>query len=191
MKNKEANKQLTLDILKTVAVLSIIAIIAGALLGVVNYFTQVDEMELLTKKISESGIYQGDGDLSPIEIGDGNKFVYHVFKYENTYVIHCGGDGGYKGEVQILMNITDGKIVNVQKYSSNETYTSKVFAEKFLTPFYNKDLTEVKSFIMVKDKADEDKEISAISGATKSSTAVLNAINNGISWYLSEGGTNE
>ena len=66
MKNKEANKQLTLDILKTVAVLSIIAIIAGALLGVVNYFTQVDEMELLTKKISDSGIYQGDGDLSPI-----------------------------------------------------------------------------------------------------------------------------
>ena len=89
------------------------------------------------------------------------------------------------------MNITDGKIVNVQKYSSNETYTSKVFAEKFLTPFYNKDLTEVQSFIMVKDKADEDKEISAISGATKSSTAVLNAINNGISWYLSEGGPNE
>ena len=188
MDSKSSKKQLVLDILKTVAVLSVIAIISGALLGVVNYFTQVDEMEMLTKKITDSGIYTGEGQLKPVIINENTGYIYHVFQSDNTFIIYCGGDGGYKGEVQILMNITDGKIVNIQKYESAETYTSKVFADKFLAPFYNKDLMEVQAFILAKDKVNTDKEISAISGATKSSTAVLNAVNNGISWYLSERG---
>ncbi len=189
---KAANKALLMDILKTVFVLFLIAVIAGAILGVVNHFTVVDEMDTLKTKIANTGIYQGDSadlqvyNLSGEEgsISAGHEGVSHVFNSGNTYIIHCFGDGGYKGTVEVLVNITDGKITKAVCFASSETYTGKVFSDKYIANFYGKDLHDVQQFLLTKDKPTTDNEIKAIAGATKSSTAVLNALNNAVKWYL-------
>jgi len=188
-KNDVSRKTLIKDILKTVLVLFLIAVFSGAILGLVNAFTQVDEMETLKTKIKNTGIYNGNKELSLMNFttADGisisHEGVYHVFKSDDTYIIHAGGDGGYKGVIEILVCIQDDIIENIVKYSSDETYTKKVFADKYLQYYIGKNVSSIDVFSFVKSEVSDNGDVIAVTGATKSSTALLNAVNNVITWY--------
>ncbi|NCA67527.1 MAG: FMN-binding protein [Clostridia bacterium] len=181
------------DIIKTILVLSIIALIAGGMLGIVSHFTQIDENAALAAKIEKTGIYTGTTPLERLSVGgDGfsqsytKGFLKNVFLGDNQYIIHCSGEEAYGGSIELLVKIQDKKITKIAVYYSEETpgVGTKAFADAYLSQFYNKDLTDIQKYIISK-KSLEDKEIVAISGATKSSKGVLNAVNVAVDWYLS------
>ncbi len=187
-------KGLGYEILMTALVLVVIAGIAGALLGLVNHFTEVDEEELLARKAT--AVYDGDlvkyvsegGIEAPVDSVDGEVLGVYVPKNSdtNTFVLVVRGAGAYKGTLDLLVNITDGVIVKIASYEANETpgLGSKALQEEYFKQFYNKPITEhFPGFALVKRPADISDEVSAVSGASKSSTAVTNAVNAAVKWY--------
>lgn len=181
------------DILKTMLVLSIIALVAGGLLGIVNHFTQIDEDEALAAKIEKTGIYSGDAPLVCLapevcetydEYEDGA--IINVFVGGNSYIIHSVGYNGYGGNIELLINITDNEIVKYVVYKAEETpgLGTKAFADAFASQFYNKDIRDIQSFVVIKRATTADNEITAVTGATKSSNGVANSVNAAIAWYI-------
>ena len=65
---KKAMNESTKDVLKCIIVLTAIALVAGLLLGTVNYFTYVDSDSAMLKKISETyGVSDSQIEKSEIE----------------------------------------------------------------------------------------------------------------------------
>ena len=187
-------KSLGYEIVMTALVLVIIAGVAGALLGLVNHFTAVKPEDLLARKAS--AVY--DGDLKPYESPEGMTGVIdydsgdvlgvYVSKSEpDVYVIVAEGEGAYKGTLQILVNITKGRIDKIAKYDANETpgLGSKALEESyFRQQYYGKEITpEFKGFGLAKGESKTPADVAAVSGASKSSTAVKNAVNAAAKWY--------
>lgn len=186
-------KSLGYEIFMTALVLVIIAGVAGALLGLVNHFTAVDPEQLFLRKAG--AVYDGAlvdynepaGISQPIEYQGGDVLRVCVPKGENTkdtYVILAVGEGAYKGKLQILINITGGTIVKIAKYDANETpgLGSKALDESYFKKYYGKKLTP-EGFNLVKGAAVMPNDVQAVSGASKSSTAVTNAVNAAVKWY--------
>lgn len=187
------------DILKTVLVLSIIALIAGGLLGLINHFTQIDQEAALAGKIEKTGIYTGSDPLVKLALGgDGvsqgyiNGELKNVFQGGEQYIIHCCGEGGYGGNIELLVNIENNLIKKIAIYAAEETpgLGTKAYTDSYLGQFYNKDLIEIQKFALTKNINPQTKEIKAVTGASKSSGAVVNAVNVAITWYLNHTGQN-
>ena len=187
-------KSLGYEIFMTALVLVIIAGIAGALLGLVNHFTEVSAEDMIARKAS--AVYDGElkpyvaeeGFNAPIEYVDGEVVRAFESKTEpGVYVIEARGEGAYKGSLELLINITGGKIVKITKYDANETpgLGSKALEEVHFEQFYNKPITpDFKGFSLVKGAAPHSMdEVAAVTGASKSSTAVNNAVNAAVKWY--------
>ena len=187
-------KGLWYEILMTALVLVVIAGIAGALLGLVNHFTEVDEEELLARKAT--AVYDGElmkyvsegGIEAPVESSDGEVLGVYVPKSgdKSTFVLVVRGTGAYKGSLDLLVNITDGKIVKIATYEANETpgLGSKALQEEYFKQFCQKPISkDFPGFALVKRPAANSDEVSAVSGASKSSTAVTNAVNAAVKWY--------
>ena len=187
-------KSLGYEILMTALVLVIIAGIAGALLGLVNHFTAVDEDELIARKAT--AVYDGalekyvgeEGMTAPMKEDFGEVLGVYVPKAEgkNVYVIVARGFGAYKGSLDLLVNITDGKIVKIASYEANETpgLGSKALQDDYFEQYYGQRITsEFHGFLFVKHPAEHPDEVSAVTGASKSSTAVTNAVNAAVKWY--------
>lgn len=191
-------KKLLKEILISVLTLGVISLISGAILGLVNYFTYIDEDEQIsrvTDKIYSSGVYTGSEELTLISLEGYNQdykegSIVNVFSAGDTYVIHSIGYGGYDDDFQVLVCVSGNVINSIACYSSGETpgVGSRVFNEDTLNSYCNKDISTFDSFTLTK-APQSDGEIEVITGATKSSTALINAVNVAISWYKSMGGS--
>ena len=115
-------KSLGYEIFMTALVLVIIAGVAGAVLGLVNFVTQVDEGKLLTEK-AES-FFGGNLEHYVAPEGFMREMVYDhadvidVFqstKDREAFVLIVEGEGAYKGTLQLLVNITDGTIKKIKR----------------------------------------------------------------------------
>ena len=61
---------------------------------------------------------------------------------------------------------------------------SKALEDGYFQQFYNKAITpDFPGFALVKGPAGSPDEVSAVTGASKSSTAVTNAVNAAVKWY--------
>ena len=187
-------KSLWHEIFMTALVLVVIAGIAGAVLGLVNHFTEVDAEELLARKAS--AVYDGPlkkytppegfGVDFEAEGGDILGIYVPLDDKKDTFVFVAEGEGAYKGSLQILVNITNGKIAKIAKYDASETpgLGGKALEESYFKQYYGKEITpDFKGFALVKTAVSSSDEVKAISGASKSSTAVTNAVNAAIKWY--------
>jgi len=188
-------KSLGYEIFMTALVLVIIAGVAGAVLGLVNYFTVVDENQLFLDKAT--AVYDGalkeykepSGISQSLTFEGGDVLRICVPEKEtedDVYVILAEGEGAYKGTLQILVNITNGKIVKIAKYEANETpgLGSKALEEGYFRQYYGKEITpDFPGFKLVKGAANMPDDVKAVSGASKSSTAVTNAVNAAVHWY--------
>ena len=187
-------RSLGYEIFMTALVLVVIAGVAGAVLGLVNHFTEVNAEELLARKAS--AVY--DGDLKKYvapegfdtdfraEGGDVMGVYVPANGNQDTFVFVAEGEGAYKGTLQILVNITKGKIVKIAKYDANETpgLGGKALEEGYFKQYYGRAITpDFEGFKLVKSAASSSDEVRAISGASKSSTAVTNAVNAAVKWY--------
>ena len=187
-------KSLGYEIFMTALVLVIIAGVAGALLGLVNHFTEVSAEDMIARKAS--AVY--DGELKMYVAPDGvggsveyvNGEVVRAFESKTekgVYVLEAKGEGAYKGSLELLVNITNGKITKIAQYEANETpgLGSKALEDKHFEQFYGKQITlDFKGFVLVKGQSKPaSDEVSAVTGASKSSTAVNNAVNAAVKWY--------
>lgn len=187
-------KSLGYEIFMTALVLVIIAGVAGALLGLVNHFTEVSAEDMIARKAS--AVY--DGELKAFDLPDGfNDTIEYVSgniekafeskTEKGVYVLEAKGEGAYKGSLELLINITNGKITKIAKYDANETpgLGSKALEDKHFEQFYGKQITlDFQGFTLVKGPANAaSDEVSAVTGASKSSTAVNNAVNAAVKWY--------
>ena len=188
-------RSLGYEIAMTALVLVLIAGIAGALLGLVNHFTKVDAEELVARKAT--AVYKGELKRFPPQEGIGQQIRYEGGKVfgvyvpkdpavHNVYVLCAEGTGAYKGKLSLLINITDGRIKSIAKYEADETpgLGSKALQESYFKQYYGVLITpDFAGFRLVKTAPAVSEEVKAISGASKSSTAVTNAVNAAALWY--------
>lgn len=167
---------------KCVLVLAVIALCSGLLLGAFNLLTYVDPLKStyerfaadtgakFSKMTDDTGKTHGDGSVVYYAVSDDG--VYHAFLAE--------GKGGYGGSVQLYVYVKDGKIDKIVVGENSETFLNKLEEADFYSNFTGKEIASLSVL-----------DTDAVSGATKSSTAVKNAVNAVVEYYKeSVGGEN-
>lgn len=176
------------EILKITAILSLIALIAGGLLGLVYAFCKVDDSEILAKKMSVAYESEISTDLSADfeRVGDSFKNgtvkgVYRPLDGNNVQIYYTAGYGAYKGTIELLVVIKDDVIDKILTFSSSETpgLGSKATEDTFYANFIGVNAATTDTFAVVK----EGGTVQQIASATYSSRAVTRAVNCAIEFY--------
>ena len=186
--------------IKDALILFAITLIAGLMLGVVNDITkepiarqeqkakteacqnvfadaasfEEQEMEDATQALADAGLTGADIDeLMAAKDASGALL---------GYVITVTDHEGYGGDIQFSMGVTtDGVLNGISLLSISETAGLGMRAGEVLVPqFENKD---VDRFTYTKTGSTADSEIDAISGATITTSAVLNGVNAGLVYF--------
>lgn len=174
-------------------ILLIITMIAGFLLGFANDLTK--EAIIENSKISKEDLNyimpeaEKIQDLTNIELEEeGNiKEAYEALKGNDVvgYVLKVTSKG-FHGAVDFVIGISsnEDKVTGIKVLSHNETpgLGAKITEEKFTSRFKDKPIDNYLE--VVKVTPSKDNEVEAISGATSSSKASVNAVNEAISFYL-------
>lgn len=194
------------SIIKDSLILFAITLVAGLLLAVVNELTKgpiaeaaIKQKEDACKAVFESASsFEEYSDLA-IDMPDGSKVIIdEVYKAMDAsgsllgYVINVTSKEGYGGDISFSMGVTlDRHLNGISILKSSETVGLGLEAENVLVPqFRDKDVV---SFTYTKVGSTNDSEIDAISSATITTNAFVNAVNGGLSFFdssLCEGGVN-
>lgn len=181
-------KFVTKDVVMCVVVLALIAVVAGALLGVMNWITYVDPDVAIAQEVADKyGIDVASVVKTPervINNPSSKSSVSSVFAAldadgnATAYAYFAVGSGAYKGSVEFVIYVTpDGKIDEITVYSSSETPSigGKVLKEENLEKFKGYDLTAVTDYGSADVGAAQGDGI-YITGASMTSKAVVNAV---------------
>ena len=173
-------------------ILLFICIISGGLLSVVNNLTKKAIIE--NSKINKNDLAYVLEDAEKIndyeiELAEESavKEVYEALKSDEVvgYVFKVTTKG-FHGGVDFVVGIQDKTLTGIKVLSHSETpgLGAKIDELEFTDKF--KDLP-IENFIeLVKTSKSKDNEVEAVSGATKSSNATVNAANEAIAFYLKE-----
>ena len=192
MENKEKK-----IMLKEAAILFAITLLAGLVLGFVyeltkapirlqeekaiqeacrKVFAQATDFEATS--YSTSAVLTAELDEIGVEIGT----VYDAVDASGShlgYVVETTTSEGYAGEITLYMGVTDdGTLNGISILAIGETPGLGMRAEEVLVPQFEN--VPVTIFTYTKSSSMSDSEIDAISGATVTTKAVVNAINGGI-----------
>lgn len=208
MDNKKTDIQV---MLKEAAILTMITLIAGLLLGFVYELTKEPIRLQKEKAIQEAcmAVFPGSGisfaeeeyklsDALQKSISDTGVTIGTVYAAKDAsgekkgYVVQTTSSEGYGGKIVLYVGITmDGILNDVSILQISETPGLGLQAEKVLVPqFHNKKAT---TFSYTKTGKTSESEIDAISGATITTKAVTNAVNGATATVkeLMGGGSNE
>lgn len=182
---KEITKEKKREALTNSIVLAVVLIVISLVLGALHNFLQpvISDMyeNSLMGKMEELVPARSYKKLD-IEFEKANSII-SAYEAKNGltlegYCIETEANG-YEAPVRILVGLdAEGSVLGVEILSMNETtgYGSRVNDKTFLSQFAGKN----KELNIVRGEADTEEKISAISGATVSSTAVKNGVNNAI-----------
>lgn len=190
------------SIIKDALVLLVITMISGMLLGTVHQVTKsiIDERKMAEKLISYQAAYPSaasmdfDSDteaafkarseaLAATGSAFGNNILNEILRVKDEggnaigYVASVTSKDAYKNQLTVAVGMAiDGTVQNITVLEHEETpgLGSKATEEPFLSQFSGKN---VDSFSAVKSGASAENEIDAVSGATFSTNAVTNAVN--------------
>ncbi len=169
-------------IVMPVVILVTICVIVGGLLAITNGLTAdkiaQNEIEKTAKLISE--LLPETDKVNQIESENAQRYQCLDESGEEIGQVVVLSSKGYGGDISVMVGFTaDQTVAGIRILSSNETpgLGQKAGEPEFYEQYADK---KVKSFIVVKSKPDSDEEISAISGATITSKAVTEAVNNAI-----------
>lgn len=204
MKDK---KELT-TMLKEAAILFAITLIAGLALGFTYQLTKEPIRLQQEKKIREAcqKVFSNAAEFEVTEIEPGEELqqdfanrgvsVGTVFQALDDsgnilgYVIEMTSTEGYGGNIGLYMGVQmDGTLNAVSILEISETPGLGMEAESVLVPQFEG--KQIKEFTYTKSGSQSDSEIDAISGATVTTKAVLEAVNAGLDFFgsiLWEGG---
>lgn len=203
--NKAADKDVKVrekldkkGIITAVAAILIITVVMGAALGVVYNVTKepIIKANEQAKKDAYEKVYPGASDISTVEeaqLYDTVNTVLGSYGFTSSrideisvaaregeapgFIILVTNSDGYSGDIQMAVGISgDGIIQGIAFLSINETagLGMEAESEEFLNQFIGKD---VNKFTYTKTGAVSDSEIDAISGATITTSAVVDGIN--------------
>lgn len=173
-------------------ILLFICIISGALLSVVNNLTK--EAIIENSKINKNDlayIIEEAEKINDYEIelaeDSAIKEVYEALKGDEIigYVFKVTTKG-FHGGVDFVVAIKEDTLTGIKVLSHSETpgLGAKISETEFTDKFKN---LPIENFVeLVKTAKAKENEVEAVSGATKSSTAAVNAANEAITFYLKE-----
>lgn len=199
------------QIIKDTLIITIITVIAGFCLGFVYDITKEPiaatqekakqdaykavfmdadsfaEDESISHVSAKSDIILEEGGFVAVRI-DEALVALDASGNEIGYVLTVTDSEGYGGDIQIAMGIkNDGTLNGIEILSISETagLGMKADTDEFKGQFSNK---KVEQFSFTKVGAKNDYEIDALSGATITTKAVLNAVNGGLLYVKSVAG---
>jgi Na+-translocating ferredoxin:NAD+ oxidoreductase RnfG subunit len=181
----------TKDLVKCVIVLAAIALVASALLGVMNWLTYVDPNETIVKKVAS--YYEVDLDMVAVDgnmaKGDNinNCFVAKDGDKTLGYCFYAVGTGAKDGTMELLVYINnEGVITEIECYSQGETagYFNKV-EKANKSKYVGIDCDDVDTIKLIgsKDTPSVSGEINSLSGATYTSKGYHNAVAAAVNAY--------
>lgn len=197
------------SMIKDAAILFVITLISGLLLGVVYDVTKepIAVQKDLRKNKACMEVFQDATDFRALELsvpetpGTDEKAAATINGVSEAvsedgavlgYVLDITSHEGYNGDIQFTMGIrTDGTVNGISLLSIAETPGLGMKAEEVLKPqFAGKN---VNLFMYTKTGSMSPDQIDAISGATITTNAVVNGVNAGLEFYKTElgGGKNE
>ena len=192
-------------IIKDSAILFVITLIAGLLLGVVYKITKEpiaeqkdkQKLEAYNKVFDKMNSYELVEDLDNAQKSVenmGSVIVNEVVKaYDSSkkklgYIITVTDNGGYGGDIRMTVGIdTDGRITGLEILEINETagLGMKAKEEDFRKQFVG---IKAESITYSKTGKSADNEIDAISAATITTKAVTRGVNGALEVYRVMGG---
>ncbi len=197
-KNTSAKKFDAKGFVNAIVVLFAITVIMGAALGVVNNVTKdrIAQMKLEAKEEASKRVYPSATKIATSDTVDYTTIndLVHQLGYPTVdidelavaldeagaplgYVITATTSEGYGGDIQIIIGISvDGTVQGLDFLTLNETvgFGKNAAEPEFKDQFVGK---KVLVFEYTKTGATGDSQIDAISGATITTSAVVDAIN--------------
>lgn len=198
-------------IIKDTAMLTIITLVAGLILGFVYEVTKnpIIEQQALTKQKSFQAVFTDATQFSEddaIDLSESSKVLDNAGYDQETideavqalddngnvlgYVMQITTSEGYAGDITLSLGIRlDGTVNGYEILSISETAGLGMKAKEadFKDQYANK---KVESFEYTKTGATAENQIDAISGATITTNAITNGVNAGIAYFnsITEGG---
>lgn len=163
--------------------------VTGLILGFVEHFTSkaIMQTELEARNAAFRNVIPDGNKFNPVDVIAGEETVTGVQKAENDsgLVGWCVSVSakGYGGAVNFVVGITkDGtvKAINILNHSETPGLGAKSTEPEFYEQFNDKSALPLK---VVKGAANNPDEISAISGATITSSAVTNGVNAAVEYW--------
>ena len=192
------------SMMKDAAILFVITLIAGLLLGTVYQITKDPIAAQKIKKKNEAckEVFKDAVEFKSIELSESGEntaaevnAVYEAFTENGSlagYVLEVTTHEGYNGDIQFTMGIRmDGTVNGISLLSIAETPGLGMKAEEILKPqFADKNAEQ---FSYTKTGATAPEQIDAISGATITTNALVNGVNEGLKFFGTQlgGGMNE
>ncbi|MCH5259968.1 MAG: RnfABCDGE type electron transport complex subunit G [Lachnospiraceae bacterium] len=192
------------EMMKNTAILLVITIVAGLVLGLVYQITK-DPIALQEAKKKQEACREVFADaisFETMEIADVDASVWAEEGYAQEsidevmsatddsggllgYVITVTTHEGYGGDIQFSIGIRmDGTVGGVSILSISETAGLGMRADEVLKPqFAGK---QVEKFEYTKSGAASENQIDAISGATITTNAVTNGVNAGLYYFQTQ-----
>ncbi len=190
--------------MKDTAILLVITLVSGLLLGLVYQITK-EPIAIQKEKAKQKAcqeVFQEASSFEEVQVNqpDATAWADAGFAQETIdevmaakdaagetigYVITVTTKEGYGGDIRFTVGIAnDGTVNGISILDITETAGLGMRAEEVLAPqFANKN---VEQFQYVKTGAAADHQIDAISGATITTNAVTNGVNAGIYYFRTE-----
>jgi len=156
--------------------LGIISALAGGILAFVNDVTyeRINEIAIASEKVNLVKLYP-NGSFEEVSFNDDSGLIEKVFKVDNGAYIYKVKVYGYKDYISFLVAIDNGKISGYTVISVNDTpgYGMRVADDEYVNSVTGTSI---------------DTDIPLLSGATISSTSVVEGIEAAIKLNQSLGG---
>ena len=197
-----------MSIVKDTIAITAITLVAGLALGVVQDITagpiaqqQEQSKQEAYKAVFEDAdsfeVYDVDADALAANLAENNfnaQTINEIMEAKDAsgetigYALNVTDSEGYGGDIQFTMGIqNDGTLNGISILSISETAGLGMNAktDAFRNQFKDKN---VEQFTLTKTGSTADSEIDALSGATITSTAMVNGVNAGLAAFSSLGG---
>ena len=192
------------EMIKNTAILLVITVVAGLVLGLVYQVTKdpIAVQEARKKQEACQEVFQDAASFEAMEVravdvsgwaeaGYAQESIDEVMSATDAsgsllgYVITVTTKEGYGGEIQFSIGVrTDGTLNGMSILSISETAGLGMRAEEVLKPqFAGK---QIEKFEYTKSGAIAESQIDAISGATITTNAVTNGVNAGLYYFQTE-----
>ncbi len=166
------------EVFRSVIVLTVICLVVAALLSVTNLITQerITKMEAVATADAMAELVSAEK-YDKADVGSGELYIAKNGEEIKGYIVKTQSRG-YGGDIVAMTAIsTDKKVLGVKILSAADE-TPGLGQNITKQNFYSQYIGKNENVSVVKNGADSDKnEIDAVTGATISSRAVTNAVN--------------
>ena len=192
------------EMMKNTAILLVITVVAGLVLGLVYQVTKdpIAEQEAKKKQEACQEVFQDAASFESMEVKDVDAAGWTAAGYKQEtidevmrasdasgnllgYVITVTTKEGYGGDIRFSIGVrTDGTLNGMSILSISETAGLGMRAEEVLKPQFAGKKAE--KFEYTKNGATSESQIDAISGATITTNAVTNGVNAGLYYFQTQ-----